>query len=224
MMEDAAAPSADFFPGTVLITGYQSRGRGRGVGRSWEAERDSSMLTAILLDRRRLTAAPASSLTLRSALALALYLEDRGLRPQIKWPNDLLLRGRKVSGIIAEVSAHLIRLGIGMNCLQREFPSELDGNASSLVLEGVAAEPAHEHLRRFLPFLRDVIEQEHIVPDIERRLFRRQERVVLLEGGMERPRRLDGIVRGVQENGALRFEVQGEIRSVYAGEFAFPSL
>lgn len=224
VMEDAAASStassgAEWSSGTVLLAGYQRAGRGRGEGRRWLSEPDESLLAAVLLARRDYLRSP-GSLSIRTALAIAQYLEERGFSPQIKWPNDLLLRRRKVSGILCELSGNMIRIGIGLNCLQRDFPPSLRGASTSLVLEGGDTNEPRGHLQGLLPYLKRVLNRERIAGEAEQRLYQLHREAVLLEGSAQKPKRLFGEVVGVQEDGALLFCHGGITRAVYAGEFA----
>ena len=217
VMEDAADRAAELEPGTVLFTGYQHRGRGRGGGRSWESAADQGLLMVLITSAGEYQW-PGGSVSLRTALGLARYLESIGLRPQIKWPNDLLVSDRKVSGILGGLSSGWLRIGIGLNCRQRSFPGEFRSRTTSLVLEGAEDLPPAEHLGKLLPYLQAALEQEQIRGDVERRLFRIGEQMLLLEGAAEQPRRLRITIAGIREDGGLLYRRAGETSAAYAGE------
>lgn len=105
------------FPeGAVAACEEQSGGRGR-LGRSWDAPLGSSILVSVLL--RPPSTSRAAELTLVSGLATAIAIERAtGLDAQVKWPNDVVLDGRKVSGGIAELRDGAVVLGIGINVNQ----------------------------------------------------------------------------------------------------------
>ncbi len=118
--------------GTVVVAGFQQRGRGRAPGREWHSRPWQSLLATVVLDARVFTF-PVSQLPLRAALALCLAVEEWDARPEIKWPNDLLVEGRKLAGILCETCGGSALVGLGVNCAQKRFPRELAGSACSLV-------------------------------------------------------------------------------------------
>jgi BirA family transcriptional regulator, biotin operon repressor / biotin---[acetyl-CoA-carboxylase] ligase len=118
--------------GAVAVTDNQTAGRGR-MGRRWEAPDGSSILVSVLLrppaERR------AAELTLVAGVATAVVVERAtGLAAQIKWPNDVMLDRRKVSGGLAELKNGAVVLGIGLNVNQTppELPSETTTTPGSL--------------------------------------------------------------------------------------------
>src|ERR1051326_1192867 len=128
--------------GRVAAAGEQTEGRGR-LGRSWHAPGGTSLLFSLALeppvDSPRL---PELSLVAGAAVAEAIEAET-GLRPTVKHPNDVLVRGRKLAGILAEAGEGRVILGIGVNVSQteRQLPADADPPATSLALEGAAVEP-----------------------------------------------------------------------------------
>jgi BirA family transcriptional regulator, biotin operon repressor / biotin---[acetyl-CoA-carboxylase] ligase len=126
--------------GTLVLAEEQTQGRGR-LGRSWFSERGAGIYASILL-RPILKPRDAGVLTLAAAVAASEAVEQAcGLNAGIKWPNDLLLSGRKCCGILSEMQAekdeirHVI-VGIGINVNQSAFPDELGQRATSLRIEG----------------------------------------------------------------------------------------
>ena len=126
--------------GTLVTAGEQRAGRGR-QGRTWSAPAGRALLASVVLRD-----APAL-LALASAVAVADVVGDAA---QIKWPNDVLVGGRKVAGILAEGRPQegWAVLGIGINVALREhdLPPELAGRAAGLGLEPGAIEPLLEAL------------------------------------------------------------------------------
>lgn len=124
--------------GLVFISERQTAGRGR-RGREWISPRGNCYFSILL--RPDLLAEKASMLTLVSALAVAKAIRNlTGLEAQIKWPNDIVLNGKKICGILTESSTDLefvnyIVVGIGVNVNQKEFTEDLDEKATSLWLE-----------------------------------------------------------------------------------------
>ncbi|MCB1124970.1 MAG: biotin--[acetyl-CoA-carboxylase] ligase [Verrucomicrobiae bacterium] len=135
--------------GAVVLAESQTRGRGR-LGRKWVSPPGRGLWCSVLL-RPRLAPSQATRLTILAAVALARAIRDTtGLEPEIKWPNDLLLRGRKVAGILTEMHAEveqvrhvILGIGVNVNLEATDLPPELRSVATSLKLElGVAVDRA----------------------------------------------------------------------------------
>jgi BirA family biotin operon repressor/biotin-[acetyl-CoA-carboxylase] ligase len=126
--------------GTVVVAEEQTAGRGR-LGRDWYSEKSSGIYASIIL-RPPLAPAAASVLTLLAGVAVHQAVRSTtGLPVDIRWPNDLLINGKKVCGILTEMSAeldrlHAVVLGIGLNVNHREMPANLKQIATSLRMEG----------------------------------------------------------------------------------------
>jgi len=126
--------------GAVVATDAQTEGRGR-LGRSWHAPPGSSVLFSIVL----VPAVPAERLAGLSPIAGEAVAEaisaESGLATSVKHPNDVLIGGRKVAGVLAEAQDGRVVLGVGINVSQRreELPAAA---ATSLALEGVEVDRA----------------------------------------------------------------------------------
>lgn len=126
--------------GFVVAASRQIKGRGR-LGRSWESATNRGLYVSILL-RPHLAATEAGQLTILSSVAAVDAVESMsGLRPQIKWPNDLVVGGRKLAGLLIEAEPEGARLafavvGIGLNVRQTaaDFSPEVRDLATSLYL------------------------------------------------------------------------------------------
>ena len=127
--------------GTIVIAEEQTSGRGR-MNREWYSAKFSGIWMSIIL-RPDLLPKDAPQLTLITAVAIVQAIEEvTTLHPQIKWPNDLLVNGKKVTGILTELQAESDRInsviiGIGMNVNQESnsFPDEIESIATSLFIE-----------------------------------------------------------------------------------------
>ncbi len=126
--------------GTLVLAEKQTQGRGR-LGRSWLSESSAGIYASILL-RPLLKPYDAAVLTLVAAAAASEAIEQAcGLKTDIKWPNDLLLSGRKCCGILSEMQVEkdeirYVIVGIGINVNHSIFPEELSLRATSLCIEG----------------------------------------------------------------------------------------
>lgn len=122
--------------GAVAVAEEQSEGRGR-LGRSWHAPAGTSLLFSILL-RPAVESSRLPELTLVAGGAVAEAIAElTGVEPAIKFPNDVLIGGRKVAGILAESSEGRVVLGVGINVNQtlEQLPLETQTEPTSLQLE-----------------------------------------------------------------------------------------
>ena len=127
--------------GVVVFAESQTKGRGR-LGRKWASPARKGLWFSVLL-RPDLRPQQATQLTVASAISLRRAIETQtGLKPEIKWPNDILVAGRKVAGILTELNAELDRvkyvilgLGVDVNQSLAEFSAELRKSATSLKIE-----------------------------------------------------------------------------------------
>src|SRR5512132_872138 len=125
--------------GAVAVTDEQTEGRGR-LGRSWQAPAGTSLLFSIVLEppvsAERL---PELSLVAGAAVAEAVETET-GLATEVKRPNDVLVSGRKLAGILAEAVDGRVVLGVGVNVSQTKDQLPDATPATSLALEGAAVD------------------------------------------------------------------------------------
>ena len=118
--------------GTLAVAEFQSAGRGR-FDRKWEAPEGSSIMMTILL-RPEFEPQYASMLTLVMGLAVAQAVDELGFKVSIKWPNDVVHNGRKMVGILTEMSAeqdyiHHVVIGVGINVREQVFAPEIADKA-----------------------------------------------------------------------------------------------
>src|SRR5882724_10196720 len=127
--------------GAVVFAEAQTKGRGR-LGRKWISPAKKGLWFSILL-RPDLRPQEATQLTVASATALRRAIEaGTGLKVKIKWPNDILIHGKKAAGILTELSAELdcvkhmiLGIGVDVNLNAAEFPQDLRKIATSLKIE-----------------------------------------------------------------------------------------
>ena len=122
--------------GSVAVAEEQTAGRGR-LGREWHAPHGSSILCSVL-PRPQVDPSRLPELTVLAAEAVATAIAaETGLRPGVKHPNDVLIEGRKVSGVLGEVRDGVVVLGVGVNVNvdPAAMPRETRMPASSLQIE-----------------------------------------------------------------------------------------
>jgi BirA family transcriptional regulator, biotin operon repressor / biotin---[acetyl-CoA-carboxylase] ligase len=211
--------------GTAIVAGRQTSGRGR-MGRSWSSPEGEGLYLSIIL-RPEVKPLKAQVITLAAAVAVCETLsKDFGARADIKWPNDVLVGGRKICGILVESaiegdSIQYAILGIGVNLRQTEFPEEIRSTATSLLIEtgksvspGEILEPLFERLDlRY----RQSLENPRALMDRWEELssFARDCRVRVKSFDSV----IEGTTRGLSERGGLLIESgEGETREVVSGE------
>ncbi len=121
--------------GTAVVAETQTEGRGR-RGRVWSDTPGASLLMSVLL---RTTLPPSRVPTLSLAAGVAVVdalASSAGIGARLKWPNDVLVGGRKVAGILLERHGGAVVLGIGINVTTDAVPPDLAARATSIVAEG----------------------------------------------------------------------------------------
>lgn len=211
----AAAGAAD---GTAVIAETQTQGRGR-RGRVWKDAPGASLLLSVVV-RTSLPAARLPTLSIAAGVAVAEALRAvSGLDARLKWPNDVLVGGRKIAGVLLERHGDVVILGIGINVTPEAVPAELAAQATSIASEG--ATPDREAL------LAAVLET---VAGWRTRLERDgfeplRARWTALAGMLGRRIAVDGIVgtaAGLDADGALLVETDAGPARVLAGDVVEP--
>jgi BirA family transcriptional regulator, biotin operon repressor / biotin---[acetyl-CoA-carboxylase] ligase len=215
--------------GTAVWAERQTKGRGR-HGRKWDSRPGKSLTFSVLL-RPSLGMGDLPEITLAAAVAVAKALESYGLKPKIKWPNDLLLGGKKICGILTETGRPQdkrapVVLGIGVNLNQRaeDFPRDLRPRATSFLLHAGRRVDRAEFFQRLLvqlekAYLRVLARRFDLVLSDWRRRAAVLGRQVRVEG----PRGfLYGQVLDVDAKGALMVRNDlGMVERVHSGTLEF---
>lgn len=212
--------------GTLVVAERQTAGKGR-RGRHWTSPAGTGIWMSLIL-KPKLEPSCAPMLTLLAGLAVSVGIEDYcGLKSQIKWPNDLTLEGKKICGILTEMSADMemiqyVVVGIGINVNIEEFPEEIAGTATSLYLEtgkklkrsGMIAcivKRMEEYYEKFL----SMADLSCIQEDYEERLVNLNREVLVLAPKGE----YKGICKGINKTGELLVEREDKsISQVMSGE------
>jgi BirA family biotin operon repressor/biotin-[acetyl-CoA-carboxylase] ligase len=220
-----------------VLTDFQTGGRGRLARRSWIAEAGKNLLFTLVLRTRPADVGTGSTvlrLPLLAGLALALAAEDLyGLPARIKWPNDLLVGGKKLSGVLCEALAEGgtlgVLIGMGVNCNQLSFPSELGSRATSLALALGREVDRTGLLEAVLRELRGCLDDGRWHAKVLARLHGLGRRAILLgtadrESGDRPDAGQAGLILGLNPDGSLLFRPDGgEPSGVYGGEFRYES-
>jgi BirA family biotin operon repressor/biotin-[acetyl-CoA-carboxylase] ligase len=212
--------------GAVVLAEEQTAGRGR-AGRNWHSERGAGLYVTLLL-RPRLSPVQAPLLTMLAGLSAHAAIEAQtGLSAELKWPNDLLMSGRKVGGILTEMHAEptqvrFVIIGIGINTNQEKFPADISATATSLRRESGRTHSRLELLVRLLTefesdynrFLREG--SSYVVKRFEAASYFANGKRVRVETGHET---YFGTTAGLTSEGLLRVKREdGETTTVIAGD------
>lgn len=212
--------------GTLVVAERQSGGKGR-RGRSWVSPSGAGIWMSFVL-RPDIPPSQASMVTLVAALGVSEGIfQAARVRTQIKWPNDIVLNGKKICGILTEMSTELetiqyVVVGIGINVNMEEFPRELSQTATSLYLETKknykraplisAVMEAFEHYYRI--FL-ETGNLSSLKADYEGRLANMDRQVTVMAASGT----YSGVCRGIDGEGQLLVEREGgQICQVLSGE------
>ena len=222
--------------GTLAVAEYQSAGKGR-LGRHWVAPAGSCITMSLLL-RPAFAPEYASMLTLVMGLSAAQAVAQMGVEVSIKWPNDVVVSRKKISGILTEMELeqdrtggiHEIRyviIGIGINVNLAQIQEDLQDKATSLYLEtgklfdrakliALVMERFEENYERFL----QTCDLQLLMEDYDRLLANREQPVRVLA---KEP--FEGVARGINARGELMVETQqGELVCVSSGEVSVRGL
>jgi BirA family biotin operon repressor/biotin-[acetyl-CoA-carboxylase] ligase len=222
-LEAAASGAAE---GSVFLAEQQTAGRGRGSN-EWHSAQSTGIYCSVVL-RPALPPSDVLVLSLAAGLAVqsAVQEVDPHMLPDLKWPNDVLLHGRKFCGILTEMSAEATRVrhvvvGIGVNVNQANFSGELEQTATSLKM-ATGTEWSRVELcaallksldREYRNLLANREAQAEILSRFEAGSSSARGRQVRIEenGGFE------GMTEGLDPRGFLRVRTREGLRTVYSG-------
>jgi BirA family biotin operon repressor/biotin-[acetyl-CoA-carboxylase] ligase len=211
--------------GTCVIARSQSAGRGR-YGRAWVSDKDAGLYYSLVL-RPAIEARYLPLVTLMAGIAVHDTLADLGLKPDIKWVNDILVGDKKISGILCEAietsAGQAVIVGIGINIASTTAYNEISSIATSAEAElGTALSadqfsvPLTSHICRLYDTLCGGDGPGEIVHLWQMRstYFTGKHVRVTVAG-----ERIDGVTDGLEDNGALRLRTAaGDIKIIEAGD------
>jgi BirA family biotin operon repressor/biotin-[acetyl-CoA-carboxylase] ligase len=222
-----AAAAEGAAEGSVFLAEEQTAGRGRGA-HVWESARSTGIYCSVVL---RPVLPPSEVLVLALAAGLAVHaaIEQVSSRvsPDLKWPNDILIEGKKVCGILTEMNAEVTRVrhvvvGIGINVNQQSFPKELESEATSLRMatgsEWSRVELTAALLKSLDREYRQLVEQ----PDAHQSILRRfAEQSSWVRGKQirveENGSRIEGTTEGLDQRGFLQIRTAQGLQTVLSG-------
>ena len=212
--------------GTVLISEEQTLGKGR-IGREWISPKGKGIWMSIVL-KPRLEPHKVSGVTQIGAAAIYMALEKMGVNSKIKWPNDILINDKKISGILTEMTGELNRvdyiiMGIGLNANldEKDIPIDLRHKATSIKLEKDGAIDR----KRLTAYILNEFEKFYIAfkedGDISEAIDILKENSAVLEkeirvinGKKERT----GIAKDINKDGELVVDFESGLENISSGE------
>lgn len=212
--------------GTLVVADRQDNGKGR-RGRGWVMPAGIAIAMSIVLKPGELQPGNAPMLTLVSALAVVRAIKEQtGLDARIKWPNDIVLGGKKVCGILTEMSTQIdyinhIVVGIGINVHNEQFSEELSDRATSLYLESgkhynraALVEAVCEYFEHYYETFMRTQDLSGLQEEYDSFLVNKDRQVRILDPLGE----YDGKALGITPRGELLVETEQGVRTVDSGE------
>jgi BirA family biotin operon repressor/biotin-[acetyl-CoA-carboxylase] ligase len=212
--------------GLVVFAESQTKGRGR-HGRAWASPRGKGLWFSVLL-RPALPPSAASRITIAASVAVARAIRQScGVNARIKWPNDVIVDGRKLAGILTELHTEadeillaILGIGINVNCQREDFPDTMTGIATSLELEAGQAQDRVALAARVLAGLdecyRLALEDFESIADEWAQLSTTLGKQVVVTMGQ---RRIEGCAQALDGDGALLLRKDdGRVERILGGD------
>ncbi len=212
--------------GTIVAADRQTKGRGR-RGRSWESPAGENICMSIVL-RPQCQPNQAPMLTLVMAYSVAEIIKRQGFpNVQIKWPNDIIISGKKVCGILTEMQLDgsemtSVIVGVGINVNTKQFSEELEDKATSLFLESGRVFERKSIIEQIAAYFEQVYQE--FVKKYDLSFFQTSYNSMLVNVGsevrvLEPGNEYTAFACGIDEKGELIVRTHsGEEKKIYAGE------
>jgi BirA family transcriptional regulator, biotin operon repressor / biotin---[acetyl-CoA-carboxylase] ligase len=216
--------SQDALEGTLVITEEQTAGKGR-QNRQWFSEKGMDLTFSVIL-YPNISPERIGIISLLGSLAVAEAVESTSPnKPTCKWPNDVLIDGKKVCGILSEVifnseTSYAVIMGIGLNVNQSIFPDELKNTATSLSLIAGHAIDRIVLLARILERLETLYDAiQHSQPEL---IIQQWKNYCTMFGKMikidQSGNILEGIAAGIADDGGLLVDTNKKQIKILAGD------
>ena len=216
--------------GLAISAGTQTAGKGR-IGRKWESPKSDSIATSLLLKPNNISVEAIPTVTVVAAMAVrdALY-RIYGIDGKIKWPNDIVVDGKKICGILTEMEmldgkVWFVVVGIGVNVHNKDFPEDIAFKATSVDLElkKLGKEKGHrkeltiaiwESFKKYYNIFIETSDMSGLKEEYERNLANIGKRVRI----EAREASYEATALGITEQGQLIVEADGEQKIISTGE------
>jgi BirA family biotin operon repressor/biotin-[acetyl-CoA-carboxylase] ligase len=220
-LKELAELKAQLPSGTVVAAREQTQGRGR-MAREWLSGTNENLTFSLFLsDKIEMHKWP--SATMAAAVAVAELLEKEGVNASLKWPNDVLVNGRKICGILAERIAQGLIIGIGLN-VNMQAADHIDQPATSLWMETGRRRNVDELLEKLLKHLSVRLDEwvqggfSSVRKHWEPKVPNLGKPVAVRDGGAIRT----GLLAGFGEDGELLLRDEtGAVSAIWAGDVSY---
>jgi len=210
--------------GSVYVSDYQRHGRGR-QGKPWISDKGLNLTFSVILDIP-VTSESKGLIAIAACLGVSDAISEHTTPyvPQFKWPNDILINGSKISGMLSQVLSeprNQVVLGIGINVNQIQFPSELEHDATSVILCTGQQTDRAAMMASVLLHLEMSLELLVHSPSTIQQLY--SEKLVWVGQrcrieGVNQP--TEGRLVGIDKSGALLLQTDTGIQTIYAGNIS----
>lgn len=212
--------------GTVAFAEKQIKGKGR-KDRIWYSTKDQNLTFSILINEKKFLSDNVNLINLASSLAVSLSIENLyQLKPELKWPNDILINGKKTSGILLEASSkgskiEKVVIGIGINANQTQFQGNFSIPPTSLKLELNHPVERERLLAEVLNNFEELLEKTisdpgYILKDWKLHCKLIGERISVTEGDDVKY----GIFDDLDPRGFLLLRREGKIEKIHLGDIS----
>lgn len=214
--------------GTLIVTESQIKGKGR-RGKEWSSDKGKDIFMSLIL-KPRINPMSASMLTIITALAVVKSIKKKcSEEVYIKWPNDIVIKGKKVCGILTEMSTEIdyinhVVIGIGINVNRDSFEGDISQMATSLYIETKEIHRRSQLIAQIMKEFEEMyhifLEKESLEPFIEeynRMLININKEIKVIEAGNE----YYGVALGINDKGELLvhdLDKPDNIKTILAGE------
>ena len=210
--------------GTVLLAEKQSKGKGR-KDRVWYSAKGQNLTFSILLTDKKLFSQNFNLINFAASLAVALSIENQyQLKTDLKWPNDILINGKKIAGILLESTSmgskvDRLVIGIGINVNQTQFQGNYSVAPTSLKNELHNAIDRERLLAELLNNFEEILqriktEPREILKDWKSRCRLIGEKIAVIEGDNIKY----GIFDDLDDQGFLLLKIKGKIEKIHFGD------
>ena len=203
--------------GAIILAERQLAGRGR-RGSDWFCGEESGLAFSLML-RPSFKRALWPRLSLVAGLAVARSIEAAGQFPEVKWPNDVLIAGRKVAGILVEAKEDCVVVGIGLNVGKEELPESLQEIATTLASEGGSEKSREDYIESIvkeLEWMQNRVAKgfPEIIAEVRSRCALSEKRISFVVGQEEKI----GLCKGIDEGGELLVLENGVVKRYATAE------
>ena len=205
--------------GTAVYADYQEQGRGRIQGRRWVCPRGASLLATFLFKIESI-AFPLTLFPLYAGYVTATCLKQLyGIGCQMKWPNDVLVDGSKISGIYTECIDNYISCGIGINLLQEEFDPSYRRKATSVKMVTGLSPDREELLKEMIKQFILNLKNSEWLKDFQSILYKKNENITVLDGLADSGTTVNGTLKGIGSEGQMLIQtLDGALKEIFTGE------